>query len=44
MARILKAILALAVIGTAALAVYSYVGDMAPDQAPVSHPVVLDVQ
>lgn len=43
MVRIFTAVLALAVIGILALTAYSYLGDMAPDQAPVSRPVVLDV-
>ena len=44
MIRILKAILVLGVLGVVALAVFSYVADLAPDQVPVSRPVVLDVQ
>ena len=44
MGRIIKALLALGVIGMVALAVFSYVADLAPDQAPVNLPVVLDVQ
>jgi predicted small integral membrane protein len=43
MTRIIKAIVALAVIAFVALAVFSYVGDLAPEQVPVSLPVVLDV-
>jgi hypothetical protein len=43
MLRILTAVLALAVIAVVALAVYSYLGDMSPEQAPVSQPVTLDV-
>jgi len=44
MVRIIKAVLALAVVGFVALAVFSYVADLAPEQVPVSQPVVLDVQ
>jgi hypothetical protein len=44
MIRIIKAILVLGVVGVVALAVFSYVADLAPEQVPVSHPVVLDVQ
>lgn len=44
MIRIIKAILVLGVLGFVALAVFSYVADLAPEQAPVSLPVVLDVQ
>jgi hypothetical protein len=43
MIRILTAVLALAVLAVVALAVYSYLGDMTPELAPVSQPVVLDV-
>jgi hypothetical protein len=44
MIRILKAILVLGALGVMALAVFSYVADLAPEQTPVSLPVVLDVQ
>jgi hypothetical protein len=44
MIRIIKAILVLGLLGFVALAVFSYVADLAPEQAPVSLPVVLDVQ
>lgn len=43
MIRILKAIGALLIVGGVALAVFSYLGDLDPGQAPVSRPVVLDV-
>ena len=44
MIRIIKAILVLGILCVVALAVYSYVADLAPEQVPVSRPVVLDVQ
>ncbi len=44
MIRILKALSVLAAFGFVALAVFSYVADLAPEQVPVVHPVVLDVQ
>ena len=44
MVRIIKAVLALGVIGVVALAVFSYMADLAPEQVPVTQPVVLDVQ
>lgn len=44
MIRIIKAILVLGIVGVVALAVFSYVADLAPEQVPVSRPVVLDVQ
>ncbi len=44
MIRIIKVLLALGTIGVVALAVFSYVADLTPEQAPVSLPVVLDVQ
>lgn len=43
MGRIIKAILALVVLGLAGLAGYAYLGDMSPRQAPVTQPVTLDV-
>jgi hypothetical protein len=43
MGRILMAILVLAVIGFIGLAGYAYLGDMTPPQAPVTHPVTLNV-
>lgn len=43
MGRIFKAILTLIVLGVIALAGYAYLGDMAPQQTPVTKPVSLDV-
>ncbi len=43
MGRIIKVLLALVVLGLAGLAGYAYLGDMTPDQGPVSQPVTLDV-
>jgi predicted small integral membrane protein len=42
MGRLIKAVLVLAVLGFAALVVYAYVGDLAPDQREVTKPVVLN--
>jgi predicted small integral membrane protein len=41
MGRVVKAVLVLAVLGFAALTVYAYLGDFAPEQRPVTRPVVL---
>ena len=43
MGLIIKALLALAVGGLIGLAAYAYLGDMRPEQAPVTQPVTLDV-
>ena len=43
MARIIKAILTLAVLGFIGLVVYAYLGDMTPQQTPVTQPVTLNV-
>jgi predicted small integral membrane protein len=44
MGRILKAVLVLAVAAFLGLVGYAYLGDIAPEQVPVSKPVVLDGQ
>ena len=41
MARIVKVILALVVLGFIGLAGYAYLGDMTPPQTPVTQPVTL---
>jgi hypothetical protein len=43
MSRIFKAVLALIVGALIGLAGYAYLGDMAPDQVPVTQPVTLNV-
>ncbi len=43
MGRILKAVVALAVLGFIGLTGYAYLGDMTPPQAPVTQPVTLNV-
>lgn len=43
MGRIIKAIVALALLGFIGLAGYAYLGDMTPAQAPVTQPVTLHV-
>ena len=42
MGRIIKAIILLGLLGFIGLTGYAYLGDMAPEQAPVNEPVVLD--
>jgi hypothetical protein len=42
MGRIIKLLLWLAVLGFIGLTGYAYLGDLSPDQAPVSQPVTLD--
>ena len=42
MGRLLKTVLVLAVIGLAALTVYAYFGDYAPEPRQVVQPVTLD--
>jgi predicted small integral membrane protein len=44
MGRIIKLALVLAVAAFLGLVAYAYLGDMAPQQVPVSKPVVLDGQ
>lgn len=44
MGRIIKAVLVLAVAAFLGLVAYAYLGDIAPQQVPVSKPVVLDGQ
>lgn len=43
MFRIIKLVIVLGLIGFAALTVYAYLGDLAPDRTTVSDPVELDV-
>jgi len=43
MARLLKALLLLAVLAVAGLAAFAYLGDLAPEPAEVRQPVTLDV-
>lgn len=40
--RILKAVLVLAFVAFLALVAYAYLGNLAPEQVPVTKPVVLD--
>lgn len=42
MGRILKAVLALAVLGFIGLGAYAYLGDMTPPQTQVTQPVMLN--
>jgi hypothetical protein len=42
MGRIIKALLALGVVGFLGLVGYAYLGDLSPDQAEVKKPVVLN--
>lgn len=42
MGRIIKAIILLVLLAFIGLTGYAYLGDMAPEQAPVTQPVVLD--
>ena len=44
MGRIIKGLLVLAVLGFLALVAYAYLGNLAPQQSPVTKPVVLDGQ
>lgn len=44
MGRILKVVLVLAIAAFLGLVAYAYLGDIAPQQVPVSKPVVLDGQ
>jgi hypothetical protein len=43
MFRIVKVVFVLVVLGLLGLAGYAYLGDMSPQQAPVTQPVTLDV-
>lgn len=43
MLRFLKGLIVLGVVAIAALAVYAYLGDMAPDRTNISQPVELNV-
>lgn len=42
MGRLIKALLWLAVLGFAALTVYAYIGDYAPETREITEPVTLD--
>jgi hypothetical protein len=42
MGRLVKAVLALVVVGLAGLAGYAYLGDLSPTQSQITQPVVLD--
>lgn len=44
MGRIIKALLVLAIAGFLGLVAYAYLGDIAPQQGPVTKPVALDGQ
>ena len=44
MGRLVKAVLGLAVVALISLAGYAYLGDLSPEQATITQPVVLDAQ